>query len=152
MKIKLVNTYINQDYIDTLSEIIFNNFKEIAHIKELGHNIESIKELLKNKTLLLFDGEILIGYMVSEVKNVGGRYIYYISYIYVATEYRSCNLGSVLINYAIHYCKNNDIKFITLTFDTSNEKLVNFYVKKGFKQDQYITTNFNNNKVFTLFI
>lgn len=131
--------------------MIYQHFKEISKVPELDHNIKSIRTLLEGKLFLLYKEYDLIGYLVYELKNVDGRFMFYINYIYILNIYRSKNLGSLLINHVIKFCKKNEIKFIVLTFDTTNKKLLNFYTTKGFKQD-LIKTNYNNHKVYSLFI
>lgn len=151
MKVTLVHTTIKKQYIDYFSQMIYVHFKEISKIKELDHNVKSIKGLLEGKIILLYTQNDLIGYLVYELKNVDGRFMFYINYIYILEKYRSKHLGSLLINHVIKFCKKNEIKFIVLTFDTTNEKLLKFYTTQGFKPD-IIKTNYSNHKVYSLFI
>ena len=131
---------------------IFNDFKYLKEISILNHNIKSIIELLNNDTIiinLLIIGNKIIGYLVAEIKNIDVRYITYIDYIYIDPNFRNYNLGTILINDIIKYTKMNDIKFVLLTFDISNNKLKKFYKKFGFKKDKQLINNINH-KVYSL--
>lgn len=95
MRIQLFNQVKN---IDRLAKIIFLNFIELENEPDIVFNIDDITSTLKSTSLLgwfLLDnyGKI-IGYIVGEMKELtDGRYVYYISYFYLISKYRSQGLG-----------------------------------------------------------
>lgn len=152
---KLVESNIKPIYVNSFTNMIYQHFMNIAHIAELSHTRKDIKNILESeelKLLLLFNNEsVLVGYLVSQIKLVhDGRFVLYISYIYIKPEYRRNGFGETMIKYFVQFCKKNDIKFIMLTFDANDKKLVKFYNKLGFQKDEFIDTNFKGNQVFTL--
>jgi ribosomal protein S18 acetylase RimI-like enzyme len=151
----LIHSNINKNYIAKLTNIIYHNFLYLKDIQELDHNKNAITNLLTNNTnfYFLFGNNILIGYLIYELKSLqDGRFICYVDYIYISDKYRSKNYGSTMMEALIKYCRDNDIKFMMLTFDTNNKKLLKFYKQKGFKRDDILQTDFDGNQVFTLFI
>lgn len=146
---------INSD-INPLINIIYRNFKYLASSPELGHTHQEIKRLLQNNDMLsLFvynQKGNLIAYLIGEFKTLNdGRYIYYISYLYVGKSYRSKKIGSQLMKLIISKCKNIGVKYIILTCDTNDKKVLNFYQHIGFIPDP-ILKNTSNYKVYTKYL
>jgi GNAT superfamily N-acetyltransferase len=117
--------------IDSLVNIIYKNFKYLSSDPKLGHTHNEIKRLLKNNDMLsLFvynqNGK-LIAYLIGEFKTLNdGRYVYYISYLYVAKPYRSRKIGAQLMKLIISKCNNIGVKHIILTCDTHDRKVLTF--------------------------
>ena len=55
------------------------------------------------------------------------------------------------MNKIIKKCQDNGTKFIVLTCDTQDQKIVNFYKKYGFKIDSYLG-NGKRHEVFSLYL
>lgn len=124
---------------EVLSNVIFNNFSYLTEFPELMHTKKEITNMLcMTNTIcyLVYDGDKLIGYLVGDARKYpDGRYGYYVSYLYVAKNYRNKKIGSDLMDMLINEAKSNGVGFILLTCDTNDEKVVNFYIKYGFKVD-----------------
>ena len=116
-----------------LINTIYNNFLSLKHEPKLNHNIKEISRLLYSTdghTYLLNNGSKVIGYIVGEVLLIqDGRMVFYISYLYIGSNYRGKGLGTFLLNAVIEKCKNIGILFIMLTCDSSNTKLYRYYKK-----------------------
>lgn len=140
---------------EILTDVIHQNFIYLTKFPELMHTKNDIFKLLtddNNIIYLVYNNKNLIGYLVGEMKNVSNRYVFYISYIYVMEKYRNKKIGSYLMNKAINYCHQNGIKFIILTCDTYDKKIIEFYTKKyKFIKDPELATN-NRHEVFCLYI
>ena len=136
------NIVINNAFNKTLwTNIIFNNFKYLLNYSGTIHNKNSINTLLSSPTLFtVFVNEETtnktIGYLIGENMELhDGRYIFYLSYIYIVSPYRSFGIGNKLMNIMINNMKNNNIKFILLSCLKQNEKLYKYYNKYGFDYD-----------------
>jgi ribosomal protein S18 acetylase RimI-like enzyme len=133
---------------DSFIKIVYNNFNYLDD-PNLNHNIGEIKRIILSDTflgLLLYDKMSkpakIIGYLVGEFKQLDdGRYIYYITYMFVAKQYRMKNLGSMMMYKIINVCKEHKIKYILLTYDTTDYKLCKFYKKFNFINDPIFITN-----------
>ena len=136
--------------LDNLVDVIYNNFNDLADNPVLMHNRQDIYKLLSSQYftgLFIFIGNKLIGYLVGEEKMLDdGRYIYYISYIYISEKYRYKKYGSLLMDMIEKYIKEKgNIKYIVLTCNTSNNGLVNFYKKRGYNIDIMLQTHSTHN-------
>ena len=140
--------------VNPFANIIYNNFKYISKFPSLNHNVEEIKILLKNNNmmgLLIYHQGYIIGYLLGEFKRLNdGRQIYYISYMYIAPKYRNKRLGSYLMKILNKKCvQQYNLKYITLTCDSKDNKVYNFYLKRGFKMDSILNTQRNRHHVLT---
>lgn len=133
---------------ELLANVIFNNFFYLTNFPELQHTKKDIMDILssnsKSKILcyLLYDDKKLIGYLIGDFRTFpDNRYGFYISYVFIAEKYRNQKLGSKLMNLLIEKCKKVSVKFIILTCDTNDKKIVNFYKKYGFKVDSSLGGN-----------
>ena len=134
---------------EILTKVIFNNFIYLTHFPELQHNKQDITNILQldnGMCYLVYDNDSLIGYLVGDFREFpDGRYGYYISYVYVSQAYRNKKIGSTLMNMLINKCKKNGVKFILLTCDTDDKKVVDFYKKYGFIIDSNLGGNKRHN-------
>ena len=93
---------------------------------------------------------MLIAYLIGEINHLNdGRLVYYISYFYVCPKYQNKKIGSRLIDCLINKCTVWGIRFIILTCDTNDRKLVSFYSKRNFEVDT-VLKNGTRHEVFTL--
>jgi len=131
---------------DILVDIIYKNFEYLNEQENLNHNIDEIKRLVTNKDFIgLFvyttTGKI-IAYLVGEKKNLNdGRYVYYITYLFVSPKYRNKKIGSQILKNLENKCKSWGIFYILLTCDVYNKKNYNFYVTKGYLADPILKNN-----------
>jgi ribosomal protein S18 acetylase RimI-like enzyme len=143
---------IKQPHI--LANVIYQNFIYLEKEPQLMHTKDEIIKLLSSNDLmcyLVYHNNKLIGYLVGEFKNVSDRFVFYVSYVYVMDSYRGHKIGTHLMDILIDYCKNNGIKFIVLTCDTFDKKIIDFYTKKyKFVKDPVLSTG-DRHEVFCLF-
>ena len=94
----------------------------------------------------------MIAYLIGEFKTLNdGRYVYYISYLYVAKPYRSRKIGAQLMKLIISKCNNIGVKHIILTCDTHDRKVLTFYKNIGFIPDP-VLKNLSRHEVYTLYM
>nr|QBK89318.1 MAG: acetyltransferase (GNAT) family protein [Mimivirus LCMiAC02] len=130
------------------TNLIYKHFFNIAKIPELEHTKINIKKLLLSDDmmgLLVYDKNDLVGYLIGEFKTLlNGRHVYHISYMFILPEYRNRKIGTDLINRLIKKCKiykkHDSRMHITLTCDTYNKKVYNFYIKNKFTIDRQLRT------------
>ena len=142
--------------IGAFGTTIFNNFVHLSDVPELQHSRSEIIRLLSSANMLSYvlynNSNMMLGYLVGEKKHLNdGRIVFYVSYMYIGKKYRSKKLGSYLMNLIIDKCRETGIKFITLTCDTKNKKVMSFYEKMKFVQDPLLR-NFKRHDIFTLYL
>jgi len=152
MKIFLKHiTRIKSD-VRFFAKTIYNNFIYLKEIPELMHSEEEIAKMLKSPEFIgifVYDGDAFIGYLVGEIKMLNdNRLVYYISYMYVSQKYRNKSIGKKMMIMIENIVKKMNIKYIVLTADQSNVKLMKFYKNFGYQQDVLLKTN-NENEVFS---
>jgi len=139
-----------------LCDAIYNNFIYLSKYPNLMHTKNEIGRLLTtpdNIMYLVYDNNKMIGYLIGEYKMLNdSRYVFYISYMFILDKYRNMKLGSRLMNKIIKECSDKGIKYILLTFDSNDLKLINFYQKHGFKKDPMLGNNGNNQIIMSLFL
>lgn len=138
-----------------LADVAYNNFIYLTKFPELMHTKQDIIKTLQadgNLCYLLYDGNNLIGYLIGDFRTLpDSRYAYYVSYLYISKQYRNKKLGSRLMDKIIKKCQDNGTKFIILTCDTQDDKIIRFYQRYGFKVDSYLGGNKRHN-VFSLYL
>jgi GNAT superfamily N-acetyltransferase len=137
-KLTLVsNTYMKQ-FIGT----IYNNFIELADFPNLKHTHNNIYKLLTSPNMILFTvskNNIMIAYCLGELMKLSdGRYVLFLSYLYVGSKYRRNGLGSILMNKIISYARFKRMNAVMLVCNTDDQRVMNFYFDKGFMYDQYL--------------
>lgn len=138
-----------------LTEIIYKNFSNLANQPHLQHNREEIQKLLTSPDFIgffVYDGAKIVAYLVGEKKQLNdGRLCYYITYIYVGGKYRDHKIGSRLMDILQERCGIWGIQFVLLTCDVTDNKVVNFYKKRGFSPDS-VLKNGTQHEVFSLYL
>ena len=127
--------------INTFTDIVYENFIDLANYPLLKHTQEEIKKLMTSDKLysvLVYNkNNSLIAYALGEFMNLNdGREVYYLSYIYVVSKYRKEGLGTKILNTIHTRCSNMGIKTIMLICDTEDKKVLDFYLFKGYMPDQ----------------
>jgi GNAT superfamily N-acetyltransferase len=127
------------------SNIIFLNFPSLIPIKKLKHTRGEITRLLESDKMTGFlvynKSGILIAYLIGELMQLNdGRLTFYISYLYVSKKYRKNGIAKKLLSIVVQKCKQVGILNITLTTNTENEGLYDFYLKWGFMPDPILRT------------
>ena len=121
---------------------IYNNFIELSDYPQLKHTPIDIQKLLTSPNLIMYTESksgVMIGYTIGELMKLDdGRYVLFINYLYVGTKYRNNGLGTILLNKMIGYAKFKSMDAVMLIADTEDDKVMNFYLGKGFMYDQYL--------------
>lgn len=140
---------------NSLVNTIYNNFIYLANTPQLQHNKQEILRLLTDENLfglLVFNKDKLVGYLIGETKTLAdGRYVYYISYVYVAKEYRKHKIGTQLLQILIKKCHELGVQFILLTCDIKDEMAYKFYLKNKFVDDPILKSN-NQHKILIKYL
>jgi len=141
--------------LQNFTNTVYKNFIHLAKYPRLNHNKKEIKKLLTTDDgiyYFIYDKKgMILGYLLGEFKNVYGRYMYYITYLYTAQNYRNRKIASQLLNRVIKKCHHKGVNFVTLTCDTKDDKVLNFYKRRGFMFDPTVRT-FEKYDVLTLFL
>ena len=142
--------------VQQLCNTIYNNFIYLSNIKLLMHTKYDIQKILLSEQLLCyliyFNNSSLIGYLVGEFRALNdSRYVYYISYLFVSESFRNKKIGTLMMKLIIKKCKSLGVKFILLTCDSNDNKIVNFYKKLGFIKDPILNST-SRYQIFCLFI
>lgn len=142
--IKEISKCINSNAINVLSETVYKNFIDLKNYSELNHNIKEINRILKSDNFIGFHvyyNSKVIGYILGEVIITSdGRLSLYVNYLYVARAYRHHGLGKKLLLALIDKCEYIGSKFIMLTCNGTNLRLIQFYRKFGFNLDPIQTS------------
>jgi GNAT superfamily N-acetyltransferase len=135
-------TKIPQQEYDLMINTVYNNFAYLVNYNELNHSRSNIKKLFDEPTfygLLLYDdnNNILIGYLIGKIDEMGdGKRVFFISYIYIGSAYRSHGYGNILLKRLKTVVKNIiGLNFIALCCVKDNILAHKFYYKNGFKID-----------------
>jgi len=139
------------------AKTIYGNFAYLRYIPEMKHTSMEILRLVTDKNfigiMVYSPSDALVGYLVGEKMALqDGRYVFYVSYLYVSDKYRDRGLGSKLIDIIITLCREElGIHFIVLTCLRQNTKACNFYLHKGFKDDILIHAD-GDRRIMTYYI
>ena len=129
-------------------DIIYNNFR---HLPSKQHNIGEIRRLLMDQHFIgfgLYDGELIVGYIVGEFKMLGdGRHCLYISYLFIGKMFRKRGLSTLLLNEMVKYCRGNECKFIVLS---CGDELVGYYKKYGFMIDKFVEDKYDGQQIMVM--
>lgn len=130
--------------LEIFTDVVYNNFIDLAEVKQLDHNKKAIYELLKCDTAqvyLILVNHKIASYIVGKIMTLNdGRRVLYISYLYTAAKFRGHGHASKLLNITEKVCKNNQLDGILLTCDSDNTDTYNFYLKKGYMPDLLLRT------------
>ncbi|MBA42812.1 MAG: hypothetical protein CMF62_02245 [Magnetococcales bacterium] len=131
--------------VDAFVNIIFLNFPSLIPIEKLKHDKNHIKKLLTSNKMngfLVYNKKgVLIAYIIGELMQLNDqRTTFYISYLYVAKKYRNKGIAKKLMSLVVSKSKKTGIRNITLTSDTDNIPVYDFYLKWGFMPDPILRT------------
>jgi GNAT superfamily N-acetyltransferase len=122
-----------------LVDVVYENFKHLSPYKELMHDKNELSRLITNShshIWFIMADKRIAAYLIGELKDLNdGRRVFYISYIYTASNHRRQGLASKLIAYAEALCKKFKYDGILLTTDIEDEDVYNFYQMRGFMPD-----------------
>lgn len=90
---------------------------------------------------LACDGDVSIGFIYGYIKEQQGVLVHssvaHIDTLYVLEGYRGKGVATNLIHTFYDWCKNNDVKFVTIGVYKDNIDAYNLYCKEGFAADTY---------------
>ena len=140
MEIKLVpRDTLKKNDLTLLIDLIYYNFEYISNIKELNHNKKQIEKILKSDdsyVLFILNNNKITAYMIAQSMLLrDGRIVFYIYYLYTSPQFRNMGLASKLIEIGRKIGHDNNCIGVMLTCDTSDTKVHNYYLKKGFMPD-----------------
>ena len=104
----------------------------------VDERIKLMDESLKNKSAIIFYAENsnnLLGFIWSYLRNSKTKEIH-ITDLVVDGTYQNQHIGSNLIIKLEEYCLYNHLNNITLMATSSNSKVLDFYSKRGFKEER----------------
>lgn len=144
------------DNLVSFTNIVYNHFIDLAGHDNLKHTVNDIKKLMESDNfkgyIAKYNGKYIVGYVLGEIMHLNdGRDVYFISYLYTVKNFRNNGIASKLIDLVKNSMKKQFIYTIMLIFDTSNNKLVNFYMKKGFMLDM-ILRRYEKHDVYSVII
>ena len=130
---------IRDQDISLLTDMIYRQFENLSYQPKLRHTPMDIQDTLLNENVLLvllMEKDKMIGYLLSYIEHLeDGRRILFVSYVYIAKEYRRRGYGDRLMTYVEDYAHKNKCDGVMLIYDTENVKLVHFYEKRGYMPD-----------------
>jgi RimJ/RimL family protein N-acetyltransferase len=119
-------------------EIIYKNFEELNEWSELNHNRTEIARVLTSPDSIIIIATLykrIVGYLIAEEIVVNQKKIMHIHYIFTTPVRRKSGIATYMLNLIQKYTLDNNIHELSLTFDTYNKKLENFYYSNHFKYD-----------------
>lgn len=145
MRLQRINQMKN---IDRFAKIIYINFIELQNQPSISFSISEITSTLSSSEflgwLLLNNDGTIVGYMVGQFQNLGdGRYVYFLSYLYIIQKYRGHGLGFKMMMNCIQYIKSINVKFIVLISNLYSNAF-KLYNKLGFSFDPVIKLDNSN--------
>lgn len=127
---------------EPLTNVIYNNFKKLDTTENINHNKNQIRNLIQSDQMIgltLNYNKKIIGYLIGEFTLLeDGRLVYFMSYIFIAPKYRNKGLGDQLLKHIKKECREFGVYHILLMTDLSDDKVRNFYIKRGFRVDTFL--------------
>jgi GNAT superfamily N-acetyltransferase len=125
---------------------IYTNFVQLSKYPKLKHTRAEINKLLKSPkmyALLVYDiNHKIMAYLIGEIVELStGKIIFYITYLYVVSQFRNLGIASKLINLIITKVELWKLDGVMLICNTGDQKLYDFYLKRGFMPDQTYRRN-----------
>ena len=120
------------DELDPIDKVNIDWFSSESHRKHLT----SVLEDSKNKIFVLVDKQNIVGYVKAHLfcrepflEKVG-----YISDLFVENSYRSQGIGKKLVEEAIKWFKQKNLKWTTTSTHLLDSKAINFWKKRGYEE------------------
>ena len=118
-----IDTYPNEE-LGLTEELIRDRVASLTGPKKVK-SLEEALRLENQRTWVAKDGSRIVGYCTAEKKPDINR----LGAIYILPEYQNKHIGTDLINSALEWLNDKDIKVEVATY---NEKAIKFYEKHGF--------------------
>ncbi len=117
---------------------VFKNFNTLEYVSSLKHNIKEIARLLTSPltvVLLAIKNRTIIAYLIAETTVYNNRTLLHIHYLYTVSVHRGRGMATYMLNLIQKYAQDQKITTLSLTFDTYNHGLTNFYFDQYFEYD-----------------
>ena len=128
-----------------MSKLFYQDIQEIhcpeiynlqkANVKDFGNNVWE-----KNEIISLLRKKKIFGKVCLQNEELCGFCFFYIFQdflelytIFVNPIYRKAGIAGRFINFAVKFCKKNDIKSIVLEVNQENETAIRLYINHKFK-------------------
>ena len=125
-----------------LDYMIYNNFHDLSKYPKLLHTTDEISKLLNSNDTLFYVymyNNKIAGYVLGKAMVLNdGRQVFFISYIFVAKQFRSKGLGQFLLLYIQQLAITLNLVGIMLVCDTEDQLVYEWYLKNGFMPDLYL--------------
>lgn len=132
------NNLANRD-MSKLIDVVYGNFESLDEFPELNHTRLEIDRLLSSPKSIIIIGtinKVIVSYLLAEITATEDlRQLMHIYYIYTAPAYRGKGIASYMLNLIEKYAQEYNITILSLTFDTFDKKLENFYLNNDFVYD-----------------
>lgn len=133
-------THFNKPNVNMFIDLVYQHFIDLAKYPDLKHTVSDITKLIRSPNfegyLVYKDGKKIIGYLLGDnMVLVDGRKVFYISYMFVAPSFRSKGIASQLMELSRDRADKKRYDGLLLTADSNNEKVFDFYLKRGFMPD-----------------
>lgn len=142
-EIKMANELFVFNNVNKIRKLMImsakDNLNGLSDMYEfVDERIKLMDESLKNKSAIIFYAENsnnLLGFIWSYLRNSKTKEIH-ITDLVVDGTYQNQHIGSNLIIKLEEYCLYNHLNNITLMATSSNNKVLDFYSKRGFKEER----------------
>ena len=142
--IREIDKYMNNSTATVLAQTVHKNFLDLTNYPELRHNINEIARIIKSDHFVGFQihsNNKVVGYILGEIITTqDGRLTLYVYYLYVSSMHRHHGLGKKLLDAAINKCDYTGSRFVMLTCNGGNSRLIQYYKNFGFGFDPIQTT------------
>jgi len=141
----LTNNELTGKNLEYFTNVIYNNFIDIAETTHLNHTKHDIFQTLNSSSVnvcCLTINKKIVAYLVSTTMVLSdGRYALYIYYLFTSKKHRNNGYASKLLEKSEDIAKHNNISYIVLTCDISNKKLFEFYKSRNYQIDSLLKNN-----------
>jgi RimJ/RimL family protein N-acetyltransferase len=135
------NELANRD-MRKLIDVVYINFEHLDKIPELNHTRQEIDRLISSPKSITIIGVIngsIVAYLLAEITATEDlRQLMHIYYIYTSPNHRGKGIATYMLRLIEKYAQEFNITTLSLTFDTHNKKLEQFYLNNNFVYDSNI--------------
>lgn len=145
------NNIINKD-ITNFVNVVYMNFEYLKKFPDLKHTKKDIELIFESKNpqiyLVMINNKIG-AYLIGSIMILNdGRKVLFVSYLFTSKIFRNRGYGTKLMELAENKAKMFNLDGVMLTCDTSNNKIYDFYLSRGYMSD-LILRNYSRFEVLT---
>ncbi len=127
------------DDLPELTEMLFDLFsQEDDFVPNRDRQMRGLRLLLeqpsRGRVFVLRNSSRILGMinLLITISTAEGGFVLLLEDLIIHRDYRGQGFGTRLLDHAIEFAKKKDFLRVTLLTDRPNEKLKNFYLKRGF--------------------